>query len=159
MALNGIVTETGCEAETYRVGCRHGSALLPPPSANRWRPGQSGNPSGHSGEYGEAMRLARQAAPRAILRLMELAALDRIYEQVNLIPLQQLPEADPRVVAVAANPLLDRAFGRPKQLLDDSKQDDPPVNEQRIGWHFTSLARARRYRSVCRGSQGTAARD
>jgi hypothetical protein len=35
---------------------------LPPAlAASRWRPGQSGNPSGHSGEYGEAMRLARQA--------------------------------------------------------------------------------------------------
>jgi hypothetical protein len=114
---------------------------LPPAlAANRWRPGQSGNPSGHSGEYGEAMRLARQAAPRAILRLMELAALDRIDEQGNLIPLHQLPEADPRVVAVAANSLLDRAFGRPKQLLDDSKQDDPPVIEQRIGWHSMSNA-------------------
>ena len=64
---------------------------LPPAlAANRWRPGQSGNPSGHSGEYGEAMRLARQAAPRAILRLMELAALDRIDEQGNLIPLHLL---------------------------------------------------------------------
>src|SRR5580704_14561730 len=74
---------------------------LPPAlAANRWRPGQSGNPSGHSGEYGEAMRLARQAAPRAILRLMELAALDRIDEQGNLIPLHQLPEPDHRVIAV-----------------------------------------------------------
>jgi hypothetical protein len=54
--------------------------------------------------------------------------------------LHQLPEADPRVVAVAANSLLDRAFGRPKQLLDDSKQDDPPVIEQRIGWHSMSNA-------------------
>jgi hypothetical protein len=114
---------------------------LPPAlAANRWRPGQSGNPSGHSGEYGEAMRLARQAAPRAMLRLMELAALDRIDEQGNLIPLHQLPEADPRVVAVAANSLLDRAFGRPKQLLDDSKQDDPPVIEHQLDWHSMSDA-------------------
>jgi hypothetical protein len=28
--------------------------------------GQSGNPSGHSGEYGKVMRLARQAAPHAV---------------------------------------------------------------------------------------------
>ena len=46
-------------------------------------------------------------APRAILRLMELAALNRVDEQGNLIPLQQLPEVDRRVIAVAANSLLD----------------------------------------------------
>ena len=78
--------------------------------------------------------------PRAILRLMELAALDRIDEQGNLLPLHQLPEADPRVVAVAANSLLDRAFGRPKQLLDNSKQDDLPVIEQRLDWQSMSDA-------------------
>ena len=31
-------------------------------------------------------------------------------------------------------------FGRPKQLPDNSKQDDPPVIEQRIGWHSMSDA-------------------
>ena len=114
---------------------------LPPAlAANRWRPGQSGNPSGHSGEYGEAMRLARQAAFRAVLRLMELAALDRIDEQGNLIPLHQLPESDPRVVAVAANSLLDRAFGKPKPPLSESEQDDHPTVERRIGWDSLSDA-------------------
>jgi hypothetical protein len=38
---------------------------------------------------------------------MELAALDRVDEQGNLIPLQQLPEVDRRMIAVAANSLLD----------------------------------------------------
>ena len=71
---------------------------------------------------------------------MELAALDRIDEQVNLIPLHQLPESDPRVVAVAANSLLDRAFGKPKPLLDDLKQDDLPMVERRIDWHSLSDA-------------------
>jgi len=114
---------------------------LPPAlAANRWRPGQSGNPSGHSGEYGEAMRLARQAAPRAILRLMELAALDRIDEQGNLIPLHQLPEADHRVIAVAANSLLDRAFGKPTPLLSESEQENLPVIEHQLDWHSMSTA-------------------
>ena len=89
---------------------------LPPAlAANRWRPGQWGNPSGHSGAYGEAMRLARQAAPDAVQRLRELAELDRIDERGNLIPLSELPDADRRVVAVACNALLDRAFGKPKE--------------------------------------------
>jgi hypothetical protein len=64
-------------------------------AANRWKPGQSGNPSGHSGEYGHAVRLARQAAPYAVHRLIALMDSD-----------------DERVAAVACNSILDRAFGR-----------------------------------------------
>src|ERR1700756_2718713 len=86
------------------------------------------------------MRLALQAAPRAMLRLMELAALDGIDEQGNLIPLYQLPEADHRGIAVAANSILDRAFGRPKPQLIESEQNHHPVVEQRIGWHSLSDA-------------------
>jgi Trp operon repressor len=65
--------------------------------ANRWRPGQSGNPSGHSGAYGEAMKLAQQAAPFAVRRLIEL-----------------MDSEDERVAAVACNSILDRAFGKPR---------------------------------------------
>jgi hypothetical protein len=73
--------------------------------ANRWRPGQSGNPSGHSGEYGQAVRLARQAAVYAVQRLIELMESD-----------------DERVVAVACNSILDRAFGKPG-LAKEEKDD------------------------------------
>jgi hypothetical protein len=74
-------------------------------AANRWRPGQSGNPSGHSGEYGQAMKLARQAAPYAVHRLIAL-----------------MDSEDERVAAVACNAILDRAFGKPgpaKEEKDD----------------------------------------
>lgn len=58
---------------------------LPPALAqNLWRPGQSGNPLGQSGEYGEVVRLARALSVRAIERLGEL-----------------LESADERVAAVA----------------------------------------------------------
>jgi hypothetical protein len=80
--------------------------ILPPAlAANRWRPGQSGNPSGHNGEYGQAMKLARQAAPRAVQRLIEL-----------------MDSEDERVAAVACNSILDRAFGKPG-LAKDEKDD------------------------------------
>lgn len=47
--------------------------ILPPAlPANRWQPGKMGNPSGNSGEHGEAMSLARQVAPDAVRRLIEL---------------------------------------------------------------------------------------
>jgi hypothetical protein len=77
--------------------------VLPPALvANLWRPGQSGNPSGHNGEYGQAMKLARQAAPRAVRRLIEL-----------------MDSQDERVAAVACNAILDRAFGKPGPVKDE----------------------------------------
>jgi len=79
---------------------------LPPAlAANRWQPGQSGNPSGHNGEYGQAMKLARQAAPDAVRRLIEL-----------------LNSEDERVAAVACNSILDRALGKPK-AVEEEKND------------------------------------
>jgi hypothetical protein len=95
---------------------------LPPAlAANRWRPGPSGNPSGLSGEYGEAVRIARSYAPAAMYRLAELAELHQTDEQGQLIPLAHLKDVDRRVVAVAVNGLLDRALGKPKEPKDASK--------------------------------------
>jgi hypothetical protein len=77
--------------------------ILPPALvANRWQPGQSGNPSGHNGEYGQAMKLARQAAPRAVHRLIEL-----------------MDSRDERVAAVACNAILDRAYGKPGPVKEE----------------------------------------
>lgn len=71
---------------------------LPPALAkNIWKPGQSGNPSGLSGLYGETVKLAREAAPAAIRRLIELTASE-----------------GERVTSVACNSALERAFGKPK---------------------------------------------
>src|SRR5262245_14640068 len=80
-------------------------SLPPALAANRWRAGVSGNPSGHSGEYGVAVRLAGQAAPYAVRRLIEL-----------------MDSADERVAAVACNSILDRAFGKPKPV-EEKKSD------------------------------------
>jgi hypothetical protein len=75
---------------------------LPPAlAANIWKPGQSGNPSGHSAEYGEVLRLARMLSVRAIERLAEL-----------------MESADERVAVVAANAILDRAHGKPRPLVE-----------------------------------------
>ena len=75
-------------------------------AANRWRPGQSGNQSGHSGAYGEAIKLAQAAAPYAVCRLIEL-----------------MDSEDERVAAVACNSILDRAFGKPK-VEDEEKKNN-----------------------------------
>ena len=70
--------------------------LHPAMRGRMWKPGQSGNPTGHCGEYGTAMKLAREAAPDAVRRLIEL-----------------MNSEDERVAVVACNSILDRAFGKP----------------------------------------------
>jgi hypothetical protein len=76
--------------------------ILPPAlAANVWRPGQSGNPSGLSGEYGVAVRLARQHSARAVERLVEL-----------------MGSTDERVATVACQAVLDRAFGKPRAMAE-----------------------------------------
>jgi hypothetical protein len=104
--------------------------MLPPAlAANRWRSVQSSNPSGHSGEYGEAMRLARQAAPHAVRRLIELAEIDQVDDQGNLTALSA--EADRRVVMVAANALIERAFGKPREH-DPAKDGEEPLHHLKL---------------------------
>jgi predicted Zn-dependent protease len=88
-----------------------GKSLSPAFLANTWRPGQSGNPRGHSGLYGEAVKLARGLSLRAVQRLGEL-----------------MESEDERVSVVACNSLLDRAFGKPKPAVEE--KDD--VMEARL---------------------------
>ncbi len=82
----GARTDTG----TARVPA-HGKGRLAP----KWQPGRSGNPTGTSGEYGEAVRLARRNSVRAISRLVELMEAD-----------------DERVAAVACNAVWEKAWGK-----------------------------------------------
>jgi hypothetical protein len=107
--------------------------ILPPALvANRWLPGQSGNPSGHNGEYGQAMKLARQAAPRAVHRLIEL-----------------MDSQDERVAAVACNAILDRGFGKPGPVKEE--KDDfmarlgNMTREERLALMQSMLERVRHY--------------
>ena len=81
----------------------HGKGLL-----QSWQPGQSGNPSGRSGLYGEVVKMAQQASP-AIMHELITIALD--------------PGVDERVRVVAANAVLERGFGRPREV---SKEEQPP---------------------------------
>jgi hypothetical protein len=88
-------------------------ALPHPPPPRRgnlrppWRKGQTGNPSGFNGQHGETLRLAREASPDAVRRLIELMRSD-----------------DERVAAVAANAILDRAWGRPPVAPPPKADDD-----------------------------------
>ena len=75
-----------------------------------WVKGQSGNPGGRPKIEREVVELAREASPRAIGKLIQL-----------------VDHADPRIATVAANSVLDRAFGKPTQPIagDDDK---PPIS-------------------------------
>lgn len=94
--------------------------LHPAMRSHMWKPGESGNPSGHGGEYGMAIKLAQRAAPKAVRRLIKL-----------------IDSADERVAAVACNSILDRAFGKPK-VAEEEKDDyvariEAMTPEERLG--------------------------
>ena len=63
----------------------------------KWKPGHSGNPSGRGGLYQEGRRLAAEASPRAMKRLIEL------MENAE----------DERVAFMACTAILDRAGVKP----------------------------------------------
>jgi hypothetical protein len=77
--------------------------------------------------------IARSYAPAAMRRLAELAALNQLDREGNLVPLSELPDADRRVIAVAANSILDRALGKAKDQSDSGPQSlaNLPPEEQR----------------------------
>lgn len=67
-----------------------------PSGLRPWRPGQSGNPGGRPKIVAEVVSLARQYAPEAIAKLVNL--------------MRSAPKAETRLAAALA--LLDRGFGR-----------------------------------------------
>gem|GEM_PF-2043127 len=91
-----------------RSVARNRKVLSPAFLERRWKKGQSGNPSGLSGQYGEAVSLAQQAAPDAVRRLIELMGSD-----------------DERVALVASNSILDRALGKPREQPQPSASKAP----------------------------------
>jgi hypothetical protein len=109
-----------------------GKSVSPAFLANTWRPGQSGNPGGHSGLYGEAVKLARGLSLRAVQRLGEL-----------------MESEDERVSVVACNSLLDRAFGKPKPVAEEKDDFDARLKamsrEERLALMQELLEPMRKY--------------
>lgn len=71
----------------------------------KWRPGVSGNPSGRSGLYGECRRLAAEASPEAMRKLIKL-----------------MDAEDQRVAYMATVAVLDRAGVKPKEFDSSEEQ-------------------------------------
>lgn len=83
----------------------HGHGRLMPA-----RKGEVRNPTGHTGRYGEVVRLCQNASPEIAKRLIQIA-LD--------------PNEDSRVSVVAAQEIFNRAFGKPKAEVKTT--DTQPV--------------------------------
>jgi hypothetical protein len=100
------------------------------------RPGESGNPSGLSGRYGEVVRLARQASPEAMRAMIEI---------------MRNPDEETRARIVAIEGILNRAFGRPREMQPDAPAPLVDVNrmsEVQLGLLIEALRLAKAARST-----------
>lgn len=81
------------------------------PAPKQWgkpfQPGQSGNPSGRPKVTATIKSMAREAAPMAFQKVIDL-----------------LQSEDERVAFVAAQEILNRAYGKPTQYLDVTERRD-----------------------------------
>ena len=110
--------------EVEKSAKRRAKALYP------WRPGQSGNPRG-SGLYAEARHLARQAGPAVMDELINLA----------------LHAEDERVRSVCCVAVLDRAYGRPREMKEEQSAEQRFANmtrEQRLAYMESLVAPMRK---------------
>jgi len=88
----------------------HGNGTLRP-----FQPGQSGNPSGKGGLFHEAQRICREASPAAARRMVEL-----------------MNSADERLALMAADKVLERAWGKPKEMPDKPPEDPEDIERRRV---------------------------
>lgn len=100
-----------------------------------WKPGQSGNPGGMATVYGDVLRAARTASPMAVAKLVELVG-----------------SPDDRVALMAADKLLERAWGKPKEIQDDKTAGPPDLGALSAG----DLAELRRIAGKMRGNADSA---
>jgi hypothetical protein len=81
---------------------------------DRDRRHQSGNPGGRTRALAEVMGLAREASPRAIQRMIELIDSD-----------------DERVALMAAEKVLERAWGKPREAVPENRVKDMTPEQRR----------------------------
>lgn len=84
---------------------------------NVWKPGQSGNPSGKGGLYMECLMLARRASPDAMRKMIVL-----------------MDSEDERVALMAQDKVLERAWGKVKELdPNEGKSLRPDLSVLSVG--------------------------
>jgi hypothetical protein len=92
------------------------SAEAVPPALAKYtfKPGQSGNPGGRTPLFGECQAMAREASPEAMRRLIEL-----------------IDSGDERVALMAADKVLERAWGKPRVMDEDQSPFKNMTSEER----------------------------
>ena len=91
--------------------------------ARMWKPGESGNPGGFGAALSRTQSIARAHSPEAVERLVELMRCD-----------------DPRVATVACNSILDRAFGRPREMPEKPPQEVlADMTDEQLAEHTATL--------------------
>ncbi len=112
----------------------NGGFIVPSHGRGRLRPfqaGQSGNPAGLSGRYGEVVRLAREASPEAMRAMIEI---------------MRNPDEETRARIVAIEGILNRAYGRPRDMKDEAPApifDANKMSERQLKLAITALRLAR----------------
>jgi hypothetical protein len=111
--ING--SERGSISPLSAARAEQPKKVLPPALAKHaFRPGQSGNPGGRTPMFAEYQRLARQASLEAMRRLIEL-----------------IGSSDERVALMAADKVLERAWGKPKVQEEDESPFQNMTREER----------------------------
>ena len=90
-----------------------------------WKPGQSGNPGGRTAELAEVQALARQASPEAMQNIID-----------------KMSSKDERVSLLAADKVLERAWGKPKEQQGDTGPTAGMSYEERQRYIMKLLAYA-----------------
>lgn len=97
--------------EASPATAKPGRGNLRPP----WPKGFCPNPGGKGSRYHEVQALARDSAPEAMRTLIAL-----------------LDDPDPRIRTVASNSILDRAFGKPKEMQPEEKRERTTVDLSKL---------------------------
>src|SRR5262249_26475625 len=79
---------------------KHGHGAL-----KNFQPGNAGRPPNVSTKYSETLQIARRASPEAVQTLI-----------------QRMSDNDGRIAVVAANSILERAWGKPKEMRPEQDQ-------------------------------------
>lgn len=92
-----------------KKAARKGSASKSKASGHRWKPGQSGNPKGRP--------------PNEEIRRVRDLASKHVPEAIQTLASVMSTSDDDRARCLAANSILDRAAGKPKQQHEFQVQD------------------------------------